>query len=133
MTAKPLPHPDAETAPFWQAANRGELVVQRCDGCGHAQLYPRLYCTRCHAAALSWTPATGEATVHSYTVVRRAPSPAFAGDVPYVVALVDLAEGPRLMTNVVGCDPEDVRIGMPVRVVFDGDEQALPKFRPADG
>ena len=129
---KPLPVPNAETAPFWDAAAAGQLVVQRCGRCSHAQLYPRLYCVRCHAQDLAWDDATGAATVHSFTIVRRAPSAAFNDDVPYVVALVDLDEGPRLMTNIIGCGPEDVRIGMPVEVSFDhvGDDIALPKFVP---
>jgi uncharacterized OB-fold protein len=108
--------------------------VQHCNACGHDQLYPRIVCTACHKADLSWRRATGGGSVYSVTVVRRAPSPAYADDVPYAIALVELDEGPRLMSNIVGCAPDDVRIGM--RVAVDFDELAagvrVPRFRPAE-
>ncbi|GAA2591436.1 Zn-ribbon domain-containing OB-fold protein [Dactylosporangium fulvum] len=130
--AKPLPVPDQDSAGFWSAAAEHRLVVQHCDDCDADQLFPRLICTRCHGHALRLRPAAGTGTVYSCTVVRRAPSPAFAADVPYVVALVELAEGPRLMANIVDCVPDDVHIGMTVQVRFDdvAEGVSLPRFRP---
>jgi uncharacterized OB-fold protein len=116
---KALPQPTPLSAPYWQAARAGRLVVQRCAACGHAQLYPRSLCTRCAGERLGWEDASGRGRVKSFTVIRRAVSAAYEADVPYVVALIELAEGPTLMSNVVGCAPEAVRIGAPVRVRFD--------------
>ena len=129
---RPVPVPDPESAPYWAAVNEGRLVVQRCTHCGNHQLYPRPHCLRCHSP-VEWVEAGGRGTVYSYTVIRQNFSRPFRDRIPYVVALVDLEEGPRLMTNVVGCPPEDVRIGMAVRVRFEpvSDEAALPLFEPA--
>lgn len=115
---RPLPVPNADTAPFWDGCARETLTVQRCDDCGTRQFPPRPFCTACRSAALTWVAASGRATVASFTVVHRAPVPAFREAVPYVLALVDLAEGPRMMTNLVDCDPGSVRIGQAVRFVF---------------
>lgn len=115
---RPLPVPNADTAAFWDGCARGVLRIQRCGDCGGAQFPPRPFCGTCRSAALRWEPASGRATVASFSVVHRAPVPAFRDAVPYVLALVDLAEGPRMMTNVVDCDPDAVRIGQAVRFVF---------------
>lgn len=130
---KPIPVPNSETRPYWEGTRRHTLLLQTCDSCGHAQLYPRMLCTRCKAEALSWKPSSGKGVVYSYTIIRRAPSKAFKADVPYVLALVQLEEGVRLMTNIVGCAPEAVRIDLPVKVVYDDvtPEFTLPKFSPA--
>jgi len=129
---RPAPVADAETEPYWQAANEGRLVVQRCTSCGHHQLYPRWRCLRCRGE-VEWVDASGGGTVYSFTIVRQNFARPFRDLLPYVVALVDLDEGPRVMTNVVGCDPDDVRIGMPVRVRFEAvnDESSIPLFEPA--
>lgn len=116
---KALPQPTPVSAPYWQAAREGRLVVQRCTACGHLQLYPRSLCTRCSGERLDWLDASGRGHVKTFTVIRRAVSAAYEPDVPYVVALIALEEGPTLMSNVVGCPPESVRIGAPVRVRFD--------------
>jgi uncharacterized OB-fold protein len=116
---KALPQPTPVSAGYWQACREGRLVVQRCDACGHRQLYPRAICTRCASERLAWLDASGRGRVKSFTVIRRAVSAAYEADVPYVVALIELAEGPTLMSNVVGCAPEALRIGAPVRVRFD--------------
>jgi uncharacterized OB-fold protein len=128
-----LPRPTPETAPFWDGCRAGRLLIQRCAACGNRQFYPRLVCTRCAARRLEWLAASGRATVESFTVVRQAISPAYAGDVPYVVAIVRLAEGPTMMSNIVQCEPEQVAIGMAVTVVFEplDADITLPKFRPA--
>jgi uncharacterized OB-fold protein len=120
------------TEPFWEACRRHELLIQHCGSCGAYQFYPRTLCTACGAAAPDWARASGQAQVKSFTIVRRAVSEAYAADAPYVVALVELAEGPTLMTNIVGCAPEDVAIGMAVEVAFDDwpEGVTVPKFRP---
>ncbi|MGA2519906.1 MAG: Zn-ribbon domain-containing OB-fold protein [Acidimicrobiales bacterium] len=115
---RPAPVPDADSAPYWQAAHDGRLVVQHCLACGAHQLYPRDRCLVCRGE-LEWVDASGRGTVHSFTVIRQNYARPFRDWIPYVVALVDLEEGPRLMTNIVGCAPEDVRIGMPVRATFE--------------
>ena len=136
MSRKPLPPITPDTRPFWEGCAAGELRVQRCTSCGDAQLPPRARCARCGADALEWTSMAPRGEVHSFTVVHRAPSAAFREDVPYVIALVDLAEHARLMMNVTGCDPQAVRIGLPVRIGFtarrgeDGGEVWLPVATP---
>jgi uncharacterized OB-fold protein len=118
--------------PYWEGARRGELLVQHCDRCGHNQLYARLYCTRCGGEKLSWVVVEPTGTLYTYTVVRRAPSEAFRARAPYVVAMVDLDAGPRLMGNVVDCDIEAVRIGMRVTITFDvSGALPVPEFRKA--
>jgi len=129
---RPAPVADAETEPYWTAAKEGRLVVQRCTTCGNHQLYPRWRCLRCRGE-VQWVDASGGGTVYSFTVIRQNFARPFRELLPYVVALVDLDEGPRLMTNLVGCDPEDVRIGMPVRVTFEevSEDASIPLFEPA--
>jgi uncharacterized protein len=126
---RPAPRPDPESAPFWAASLEGRLVIQHCAQCGHVQLYARAHCLVCRNP-VEWVEATGRGTVYSYTVIRQNFSRSFKHLLPYVVALVDLDEGPRLMTNVVGCTPDDVRIGRAVRVRFEpvSEEAALPMF-----
>jgi uncharacterized OB-fold protein len=127
---RPAPRPDTESAAYWSATLDGKLLVQRCTSCGHCQLYPRAHCLACRSA-VEWVEASGRGTVYSFTIIRQNLSRSFRHLVPYVVALVDLEEGPRLMTNIVDCDPVDVRIGAPVAVHFEpvSDEAALPLFR----
>ncbi len=127
------PSPTVETAPFWEAAAEGRLVLPRCDACGYVIWYPRRFCPVCRGREVSWIDATGQGHVYSFTVVRRVRGGPWAGAGPYVIAYVELDEGPRVMTNVVGCDPDDVRVGMPVEVVFersDDGTHALPRFHP---
>lgn len=127
---KPLPVTDALTLPFWDAARDGRLVFQRCADCGYAQFYPRPHCTRCHGVSVAWETASGRATLYSFSVVRRSAVPGFADDLPYVFALVDLEEGPRLTTNVIGVPIERLRCGMGLRVTFRAAtaEITLPLF-----
>jgi uncharacterized protein len=131
--SKPLPVPTLETAPYWEGCRQHQLRIQRCSGCGRYQFFPRIYCAKCFSERIDWIDATGRAKVLSFTIVRRPVSPAFANDVPYVVALVTLEEGPQMMTNIVDCVPEEVTIGMRVEVVFEDwtDTISIPKFRPA--
>ena len=130
--AKPreAPSPDLEQVPFWDATGDGRLLVQRCVN-GHHQLYPRAHCITCREA-VEWVDASGFATVYSFTVLRQHFSRSLRHLLPLVVALVDLDEGPRLMTNLVNVEPEDVRVGMRVEVWFEAvsDTAALPMFTP---
>jgi uncharacterized protein len=131
-TAKNIPEPTKETAPYWEGTRNRELRIQHCRSCGHRQFYPRLMCTDCMSRDLEWTAATGRGTVRTYTVIHRAISKAYAAQGPYVVAIVGLEEGPTMMTNIIGCDPEDVRSGMPVKVIFEEwtDDITVPMFEP---
>ncbi len=102
---KPLPPVNAESAPYWEACAAGRLVIQHCRDCRAHQFYPRLVCATCGGAAFDWVAASGYGTLTTWTVIRRAVSAAFAADVPYIVALVELEEGPTMMTNLVACNP----------------------------
>lgn len=130
--ARPVAPPDNVTESWWAATSEGRLTVQGCRACGASQLYPRPLCATCGGTDLELVDATGRATVHSLTVVHRAPHPAFTP--PYVVALVHLEEGPTMMTNVVGCDPADVHIGQTVEVTWHDldDGRRLPLFTPTE-
>jgi len=127
---KALPIPTPLSAPYWRACREGRLVLQRCTACGQRQFYPRAICTQCVSEQLEWSDASGRGRVKSFTVIRRAVSAAYEPDVPYVVALIELAEGPTLLSNVVGCAIEAVHIGAPVRVRFDAfsAEISVPVF-----
>ena len=125
----PLPTIDPDTQPFWDGARRGALLIQRCPDCGRPQFYPRPRCVRC-GGSIDWIEASGEGRVYSYTVVHRAPHESLVPLVPYVVALVDLAEGVRMMSRVRAADSGAVQIGAAVRVAFErvSDEVTLPLF-----
>lgn len=128
-----LPQPDAVSAPFWEATTRDELLVQRCPACGAHQFYPRPFCTTCGGTP-EWVVASGRGTVHTFTVVRQNRTPPFDAMGAYPVAVVELDEGVRMMTNLVGVDPDDVHVGMPVEVHFVAAEDLkLPFFRPIGG
>jgi len=114
-----LPVPNADTAPFWAGCGQGELRVQRCRTCGHAQFPPRAFCARCQASAPSWEAASRRGRVVSHTRVHRAPSPAFKAEIPYVVALVDLEEGPRMMVRLHGEAAAASEIGTQVEIRFE--------------
>lgn len=131
--AKPLPAIDEENKPFWQYAKKHELRMQKCPDCGQIYYPPSSLCPNCHSWEKSeWVKLSGKGTVYSFIVARRATNPAFAKEVPYVVAIVETQEGGRLISNIVGAKPEDVKIGMPVEVVFEDvtEEITLPKFKP---
>lgn len=132
MFPRPLPSPNPLTAPYWDAAARGEFMLPRCAACGKFHFYPRATCPHCGADKLAWQAVSGKGEVYSFTIVQRAPSKGFEALVPYVVAVVALAEGPHLMTRLIDVPPDAVHIGMPVAVAFEPqDEQTrLPVFRP---
>lgn len=127
---RPYPEADGETGPFWDGIAEGRLRIQRCGACGRHVLYPRSVCPFCTTGGLEWVDASGRGTVHSFTVVHLA-APGFEGEAPYAVVLVDLAEGPRLMTRLLGVDAHDVRIGMAVELEVAGDPP-LPYFRRSE-
>jgi uncharacterized OB-fold protein len=129
---KPLPRPSEDSAPYWEAAHRGELRMQKCLDCGHVRFPPAILCARCLSESAEWAKLSGRGTVYSWIVVHQSQHPAFNPDTPYNVAIVELEEGPRLHTNIVGCANDAIQIGMPVEVVFDkvADDTSLVRFRP---
>lgn len=131
MYEKPLPVIDIETRPFWEAAKAHRLMLQQCGGCKKYIHYPRALCPYCHGDELEWKDVSGEGTIHTFTVARRPAGPTFKEDVPYVIALIDLKEGPRMMSNIVTDDVDAVKIGQAVQVFFDdvSEEVTLPKFK----
>lgn len=132
MTTRPMPYPGPVSEPFWAACRRHELVVQYCAACGGFAFYPRSTCPSCGSAALTWRPVSGRGSLHTFTVARRATHPKLADRVPYVIAIVELDEGPRLTSTVVDVDPDTLRIGQRLVVDFeDHEEISLPVFRCA--
>lgn len=132
--SKPIPQPTSDTQPYWDGCKNHELRVQQCTACGHRQFYPRIYCTACMSEAVQWVTASGRGTVLSFTTVYRPVTKAFANEVPYVVALITLDEGPQMMSNIVNCSPQQVEIGKTVEVIFEDwtTNIAVPKFRLVD-
>jgi len=132
---KPLPTPLSPelTRPFWEAARRHELFMPRCTMCDYVFFYPRSECPRCLSTNLEWVKVSGRARLHSFTVVQQPANAAFRDDVPYVYAVVQLDEGPRLVSNIVQCDIDTLRVDMPLEAVFDDvtPEWTLVKFKPA--
>jgi len=121
--------------PFWEGTAKGELRFQKCNDCGNKMFPARLYCTNCMSQNVGWTRASGKGKIYSYSVAYEYPPARVAKflSTPYIIALVDLEEGVRMMTNIIDCKPEDVKIGMPVEVKFTdmGENVVLPKFSPA--
>jgi uncharacterized protein len=130
----PAPYVLPEVKPFWDATAQGRLVLPRCAECETIIWYPRPFCPACGSLKIAWVEATGRGTVYSFTVNRRgqADLPAYRDAGVYVLAYVELEEGPRVMTNIVDCSPDEVKIGQRVEVVFHdtGQGSALPRFRP---
>lgn len=129
----PLPDITPESRPYWEGCRRHELLLQRCGACGALQHYPRGVCATCWSADLAWQRSSGRGTVWTFTVVHRSQAPGFKDALPYVLAYVELEEGVQMLTNLVGCDPARVAIGMPVEVTFEDvtPEVSIPRFRPA--
>ena len=132
---KPKPRPMNETLskPFWEATKRHELVLPRCSTCSKIFFYPREQCPNCYSSDLDWTQVSGKGRLYTFTVVHQTAHPAFQPESPHIYAIIQLNEGPRMPSNLIGCDIEDARIDMPVEAVFDdaSDEYTLVKFRPA--
>ncbi|MEU9475542.1 Zn-ribbon domain-containing OB-fold protein [Streptomyces sp. NPDC048191] len=122
-----LPEPDAFTRPYWEAAAAGRLLIRRCGACGRAHHYPREFCPHCWSEEVTWEEASGRATLYTWSTVHRNDLPPFGERTPYVAAVVDLAEGPRMMTQVVRCAAPELRPGLRLRVTF---VEGRPVFRP---
>jgi len=127
-----LPTPDDHTQEYWDAARRGTLLIKRCAACGRAHSYPRRFCPYCWSEDVSWEAAGGRGTLYTYSVVHQNDLPPFDERVPYVAAIVELDEGPRVITTLVDCDLDALRVGMAVEVAFRAvsDEVTIPVFRP---
>ena len=131
--SKAVPAPTPETQPYWDGAAAGELRIQRCVDCGKPYFYPRPLCPACGSSNVEWFTASGDATLYSYVINHR-PAPGFEDEAPYAIAVVQLTEGPRMMTSLVGvpATPEALVLDMPLHVTFEqrGDV-SLPVFTPA--
>lgn len=136
MPQRPIPEATPETQEFWDGARRHELRIQRCKGCGKAYFFPRPFCPRCSSRDVEWFTASGRAKLHTYVINHR-PAPGFKDWTPYVIAIVELEEGPRMMSNVVGVEasPEHLPLDLPLEVTWErqSDEITLPLFRPRTG
>ena len=130
VTQKPIPIPDEISAPFYDGAREGRLMLQHCTGCDGWSFPVRERCPHCFAAKLQWRAASGKGTLYTFAIMHQVMNPGFADAVPYNVSQIDLAEGVRMVSNVVGVANGDLRIGMRLEAVFDG---IVPKFRPAGG
>lgn len=131
--AKPAPTPDAESQPFFDGANRGVLMIKQCNAC-KVKLHPTTeFCPECLGDDLGWVEASGKGTLHTFGLMHQNYHPAFTAELPYNVSVVELEEGPRLNTNVVGIDDDKLEVGMALEVVFEQFEGGvkLPKFQPA--
>ncbi len=133
--ARPVPAITPEMAPFWEAARRHELVVQRCVDCGARRFPAREVCSRCLSRRVEWERVGGKGRVFSVAIMHQANHPWFAARVPYAVVVIELDEGPRMLSTVPGLEPHAITIGMPVEVAFEDvtPEVSLPVFRPASG
>ncbi|MDP6706883.1 MAG: Zn-ribbon domain-containing OB-fold protein [Alphaproteobacteria bacterium] len=133
---KPLPRPTPETQHYWEGAKAGELRLQRCQACRHTYFPPRPFCPKCASREVAVVKASGRGRLYSYVINHR-PPPGFEADAPYAIAVVELEEGPRMMSNIVGVEqtPDALALDMALEVTFDAvtDEVTLPKFRPAEG
>jgi uncharacterized protein len=135
MPNRPLPEATPETREFWDGARRHELRIQRCRSCGKAYFFPRPFCPHCSSKDVEWFTASGRGKLHTYVINHR-PPPGFRDAAPYVIAIVELEEGPRMMTNVIGVEPapEYLPADMPLEVTWEhqqSDDVTLPLFRPA--
>lgn len=130
---KPLPAPTPDTQPFWDYCRRHELRMQKCTRCGDIRFPPSMVCPKCHSVENSWVELSGRGKVFSFVVFHYVYNKAFSQEVPYTAAAIELEEGPRMLSNITGCRPDEVKIGMPVAVHFEDitDQFALPKFKPA--
>lgn len=135
MAEKPLPNINGDNREFWAGCRAHQLKFQKCEKCGHVRAPGSLICPVCHSMNADWILSPGNGKIYTFIVYRVAFHPAFADDVPYVVAVVKLEEGPHLLSNIVGCLPEEVACEMPVEVVWKDINQnvSLPVFRPAKG
>jgi uncharacterized protein len=129
---KPLPKLNSDAKPFWDGCKNHELRFQQCQACGHVRWPSSIICPKCNKRETRWVIAGGHGTIYTYAVYHIAYHPGFSDDIPYVVAIVELDEGPHLLTNIINCNHQEIRCGMDVIVVWDDvtPETTVPKFRP---
>ncbi len=131
----PVPAPQQESDFYWQKCKEHELWLRHCRSCAKAYFYPRDICPTCYGRDTDWVRASGKGSVYTFGIVHQIPRPNYKGPVPFIVALVQLEEGPIFPTNLVNveADPAVIKVGMPVEVTWDAitDEITLPKFQPA--
>ena len=129
---KPIPRVDETSRTYWEGTKRHEILVQKCQQCGVLRFYPRPLCTNCMSDNSEWIRCSGRGTIYTFTVTYQNATPGFSEEVPYVLAIIELEEEVRMMSNVIECKPDEVTIGMPVQAVFENitSEITLPKFRP---
>ena len=131
VPAKPIPEPDEASQPFFDGAREGRLMLMRCGACRTLRFPSRMHCDACLSTDVDWVEASGKGTVRTFGIMHQRYHPAWAAELPYNLAVVELAEGPRLVTNLVGVANEDISVGMPVAVDWEvHDDVTLPKFRP---
>ncbi|WP_137152680.1 Zn-ribbon domain-containing OB-fold protein [Devosia sp. FKR38] len=132
MPGRPVPQVTDATRPYWEAARESRLSLPKCGACGDVFFPPRQKCPACRSDQIAWITASGEAEIVSFSAVHMQPFEGYADHFPYVLAIVRLAEGPQLMTNIVDCDVDALRIGDGVSVCFEarGDGARIPQFRP---
>ncbi len=133
---RPLPQPiTPESRPYWEGLKQGKLMLPKCADCGHTFFYPRILCPRCQSRAITWVQASGKGRLHAFGIAHQSFNRAFKVPAPYVLAMIELEEGPRLLSNLVDVepDPKVVKCDMAVEVVFHTltDDVTLPLFRPA--
>ncbi|MCZ6615000.1 MAG: Zn-ribbon domain-containing OB-fold protein [Chloroflexi bacterium] len=132
--SKPLPKPTPDTQPFWDAAKRHQLSLPKCKACGQLHYFPRPFCPHCFSWDLEWVRCSGKGKLYSYVINHR-PAPGFEEEAPYVIAVVELDEGPRMLSNLIDIEPtpEAVQVDMPVEILFQdvNEELSIFKFRPA--
>ena len=132
-SSRTLPHIDEESRPWWEAVKRHELYIQKCRDCGAVRYHPRALCPQCLSSSTQWLRCSGKGKVYTFTVTHQNQAAGFRDSLPYVMAYVELAEGVKMLTNLVDYKLEEVKIGMPVEVVYEDvtPEVTLVKFRPA--
>ncbi len=133
MNNKPVPEVSLSTKPYWDAAQEGKLKIQRCSSCAAYVFYPRPWCPACLSLKLEWTEVSGRGEVITYTIMYQPSFEAYASSVPYILAVIHLAEGPQMMANVLNCPLDAVRVGLPVKVTFEERQSGfkVPQFEPA--
>ena len=126
------PIPDADSKPFWEGCRKHRLLFQKCTACGEVRYPPGIICPQCHSMNAEWIESAGQGTVYTFAVYHQAFHPYFKDKTPYVAAVVELDEGPMMITNIAGCPHEDLRCDMPVQLIWEdvSDELSLPKFEP---
>lgn len=133
--AKPIPSITPDLAEFFAGARRGQLMMQKCEDCGTLRFPAHETCSKCLGSRAKWVPVSGKGKIYSFNIMHQVYHPGFAGEIPYAVVVVQLDEGPKFTSTLVGIKPHDIRCGMPVEVIFEkvDEEITLPKFRLRDG